>query len=439
MSASDQLREQGNQKLSLALAPGLPYSVAEVRVLNAITYYEKARDVGVSVEECSSAVKNIAICHKKLAEKCRDVQVKQQEYQLTLDYLVQAYNMARHGGRHIDWLETVYQSIKEICIAHAGLASTDQQRIQQLVNGIRYSKQNLNLDLQTCGFFLSHMEYVILTAQGLAIDNRDKLDFKTCMYIVQEVESTVNMAIDLAPKVCGIDSSEFSEYKRDFFKLLCCAQSMQCLKNAEEMLRVQMEDNEEVNFEGVWEIVDLLREGIILSRENDIETEARVLCQMGEVYFRVLKNADRARALLNRCVYLSTTLFPKIVTTQPWYQKASSILQDIQRHDREVGRDEDEEERQKILTELKPQLDEIKNKESQRGDYCVFIKWLYNTHPPKNPNHKNDPNKAVKNQVQFAIVHYHPDKQVGHPKHWQILCDEITKILNKKYTELKFD
>jgi hypothetical protein len=35
--------------------------------------------------------------------------------------------------------------------------------------------------------------------------------------------------------------------------------------------------------------------------------------------------------------------------------------------------------------------------------------------------------------LRTAILHYHPDKQGGHPFKWKVLCEEITKMLNRKY------
>ena len=35
--------------------------------------------------------------------------------------------------------------------------------------------------------------------------------------------------------------------------------------------------------------------------------------------------------------------------------------------------------------------------------------------------------------LRTAILHYHPDKQGGQPFKWKVMCEEVTKMLNRKY------
>jgi hypothetical protein len=99
-------------------------------------------------------------------------------------------------------------------------------------------------------------------------------------------------------------------------------------------------------------------------------------------------------------------------------------------------------ERAVYLVELKSELKDIK--EANVGDIGGFLRHIYATYPPKNPNHKLDEKKledcAMKKKVLLtAIQHYHPDKQDSeqYGKKWSVLCEEITKLFNGRYEDMK--
>lgn len=100
-------------------------------------------------------------------------------------------------------------------------------------------------------------------------------------------------------------------------------------------------------------------------------------------------------------------------------------------------------ERQKYIAELKQELTDLKGAEV--GSTAQCLRYVYKTFPLKNPDHKLDAanledRTRLKKTLLTAIQHYHPDKQdvETHGRKWAVLCEEITKTLNKRYEIYKF-
>jgi len=98
-------------------------------------------------------------------------------------------------------------------------------------------------------------------------------------------------------------------------------------------------------------------------------------------------------------------------------------------------------ERDKYIKELEAELRDLR--EANIGNEAQgFLRHLYRTYPPKNPEHKLDekdlPDK-LKKTLLTALLHYHPDKQdkEQHGKKWVVLCEEITKLLNGRFESCK--
>lgn len=130
----------------------------------------------------------------------------------------------------------------------------------------------------------------------------------------------------------------------------------------------------------------------------------------------------------------------------PWFKSLLECLQALQQEAAQEAEEEQvmDEETQKIV-------DQIHQKVKKTSIY-EFLDWIYKEHPPKGgqkmvlnnlrcqTNGLKDIKPTADNilkVVQRAISHYHPDKQTTHPKQWQIICNEITKMLNIKYSNVK--
>jgi len=90
------------------------------------------------------------------------------------------------------------------------------------------------------------------------------------------------------------------------------------------------------------------------------------------------------------------------------------------------------------MKELVAELKDLKD--ADIGSEAGLLRHIYKTYPPKNPKHKLDDKdlneyRNKKKALLTAIQHYHPDKQdkEKHGMRWAVLCEEITKLLNRRY------
>jgi hypothetical protein len=80
------------------------------------------------------------------------------------------------------------------------------------------------------------------------------------------------------------------------------------------------------------------------------------------------------------------------------------------------------------------------NEAAKKGG-LEFLLYIYKNHP--NPDPKKVPGVMLKEggltkqMLRSAIFHYHPDVNRQHPEKWQVLCEEICKILNNMYENCK--
>ena len=135
----------------------------------------------------------------------------------------------------------------------------------------------------------------------------------------------------------------------------------------------------------------------------------------------------------------------KVLCVPDWFKDCTEILRRYQRETLQHEQAEHDKRRQAIKEELKPTLTEL---EKHKNDaYKDFLKYIYEKHPPVDPNHKLDLTKnptdddfIVKYKaLQRAIIHYHPDRvrEAEHGLKAKVLNEEITKHLTKRYELVK--
>ena len=70
-------------------------------------------------------------------------------------------------------------------------------------------------------------------------------------------------------------------------------------------------NEEHLNMDMVWKVVDCYMEAIILAREIDMEVEAIALSRLGSIYDKVIKDKIRAKGYFMRSVQLAMSLQPR--------------------------------------------------------------------------------------------------------------------------------
>ena len=80
---------------------------------------------------------------------------------------------------------------------------------------------------------------------------------------------------------------------------------------ADEILEKLLLDEECLQMDMVWKVVDLYKEAIILTRELDMEVEAIALSRLGNIFDKILKDKIKAKGCFRRSIQLAISLHPR--------------------------------------------------------------------------------------------------------------------------------
>ena len=209
---------------------------------------------------------------------------------------------------------------------------------------------------------------------------------------------------------------------------------------AQDLLNRSVLDYESLDYELIWSAVDWFRDSVIKTRDHDIECEAECSSELGYIYEKILRNQMAAKKLYKHAWSLAESLKPKVLTKFQWYKKLLKAMKKYQQGvvDEEAKKYEDE--KAKVLNEIKGDLDTINAKGSL--DSYSFLSFVYEKYPPKKEDHKLDSplnSSNIKKQLQKSITHYHPDKNSKETfgSAWYFISDAITKQLTRYYETMK--
>ena len=82
------------------------------------------------------------------------------------------------------------------------------------------------------------------------------------------------------------------------------------------MLEQVLKEEEDLNMDMVWAVVDWYKQAALLTRENDVELEAIALSRLGKVYDSVLKMKAKAQENLKRSIQLAMSLHPRTFNSE---------------------------------------------------------------------------------------------------------------------------
>jgi len=205
-------------------------------------------------------------------------------------------------------------------------------------------------------------------------------------------------------------------------------------------LAVLKEAMEDENYEHgkLWLVVDFLKQAILRARGSDLEAEIIASAEMGRVLV-ALQLKEAARVYFRYVIDSAVALAPRIVHSEPWYQMAMKGLEDIRGYVWAQEEKERQAQRKPILEKLKPQLDVLEEAEKNKDVY-QFLKLVFETHPPKVEGWTM-PDKidrsTGKKLCRQACAWYHPDKNQKDGAEWEVLCEEIVKMVTRKYAIFK--
>ena len=249
----------------------------------------------------------------------------------------------------------------------------------------------------------------------------------------------------------------------------------QHLFHGEQSLNQLLHEEEHLDMERAWSIIDSFRTAITAIKDPTSDHEnpnyvchesaAMGFSHLGRMYEKVIKMDTVANKL-----YLAAIHHADVVTHtsgatffhKEWYQTAKKGIEEYRQRRMAFDSAQVAAVREPTLVILKPRLDAILaamgSFESQAYRAHALIVFLYQHEPPKEKNTSaglgagaptsstpeklvldRDNKDAMKKAVRNAVASYHPDKQVNKESgiEWHVLCEEITKHLNNLYEHYK--
>ncbi|CAF1936178.1 unnamed protein product [Rotaria magnacalcarata] len=433
---SEKYRQQGNEIFAiLKEQEHAAFVVRQGRFTDVLKYYNQALNASMNDDERASAHKNLGALYTYQITRTNIESANKNDYNYNLKECITSYGYAFQFGRKAksqEWLISIRHQINNFvsdCYAQFLLLPTEER--------LRALEFTVNCFERTT---LTRLDSVATDyyALGKLMFQEALKHFKKEPKLIYNCLPTLNRAFYWACEPHTFRSTEIKELQDSIWLHQCIHESSNARHTGVRMLDYHLQNDEELNVDFIWTIIDKFREAILLAKENDIEGEARACHCTAIVYGKVLKMDDIAYNYHLRCITLAQTLVPRNLTKHEWYMKSSSFVQNYRA--KKVNEEEkiDEERYKNFRTELASDLKEL-NEAAAKGTH-ELLKHIYEKHPPRKEGAtmgSTESDQLIKT-VKKALLHYHPDTQsVFNDKKWSFFCTEITKILNAKHELLK--
>ncbi|XP_071949809.1 uncharacterized protein [Antedon mediterranea] len=439
-SQSDLKRGKGN-KLYRAVSSGFSPSLIKVRLEKARQCYTEALECATTPKEAAAANKNLAMTSWRLAsmENLHRRSLVLYLYKEGLKRFSKAWVCGKDAGNDHIWSDSLVQKMHQ-CLQESFDFVTNQPNMSE------EKERLMNLACQLVPTRDLKASVSILYAEFLlskAINLLQQGVYKKSKSLLYDCHQPVEEA-----RRYGCNNNEVllevNVLHEDIVMQTAVVEARQALATADQLKEKILMNEEDLNFDMVWEVLDWYKKSILLTREKDVELEAIAMSRIGAIYDIVLKLKFKARPYFKGAITLAHSLHPRVLTHKDWYQVCAQTLESYQVQTVAEETTAWMKEREETLEKLKLVIAKFKYMDD-KYDCLVYI---YKNHPPKNAEHKlpeDLPKKSkieetrLKKLVQKAIVHYHPDNNSieKYDKEWHVLCEEITKVLTHKYNCMK--
>ena len=479
--SSQAYREEGNVLFRQAFndedgrAPVLRVNAAE----KALKCYQDARKTAADAREWLSATKNLALTHLNIVKDPRtstNLAVGPASEKTVLYHLESAFaafseadTNGRHVGHETQWLQGIQNKVYETLEVMQNFCVHNfvwQKRIACL------EKMASNLDcvrgrneVAAAGLasaLLLRNAARELEKQAVLLDESGQ--WLECLDILAQMNFPLE---ELRRR--GRDSLLSSEYgfQENLTELSDSQQGLQAkAESAQEVAIAQklqhglLNDAEELDMDLLWQVMDHYKSATLAaerssseSGSSNMESEAIALSAQGEVYFKILKNDQKANELFMASMTLAQAITASTgqqFHSLSWYRTARDGLEEIRTKRAAYDQAEIAAQRAPTLEKIKPQLDAIEaamaKSGADRNKALLLLRHVYEKHPPKmetfTPPKADlafDNNSDMKKALIHAVRHYHSDKPCNknNGMEWYVLSEEITKLLNKYHDVFK--
>ena len=432
-SRSEDERARGNQLYKEATKTDVKPWIKQQRLQECFPIYQCAFNFAKNDDEKASAKKNVGLAYRQMASTFSPSKSEVGRLRYFMLEAVESFSAAYLFGKSCKteaWLLDVYEGAN-LCIEavrETVVLITDLTEKLLLLRKIASMAPD-GLTKATCWLKLGEATF---NAGVMAYEDQR---FSDCHRHMAECNEPFEEALRYGKDDTSICEDAY-DFQRKVFVHLCITESVSLRTQGESLFHAHLMNQENVDFDLMWEVADMFKQCTMLVREQDVEQEAISLSRLAKVFDVVLKLPEKAKIYYKRSFHLAAALFPRTFNTKDWYKDCSQALERYQKETVQREESKWQEERKPYLEELKLELKGLQ--EAFDEGYVVFVKYVYSTHPPKNPNHTLTGDGSTKKSVRMALIHYHTDKiNKSEDTKWYVLCEEICKMLSQKYEKLK--
>jgi len=284
---------------------------------------------------------------------------------------------------------------------------------------------------------------------AVAVANKEFLE---ASYLLAEM----NRPVEEARRCCRGDRGMTREVELlalDMTVHSALAQAIHDIYEADKELEHLVVGSEGLSIARVRLCLDKYKQAVVAVVDQDVELVCMAYTKIAKIYLKVVKDAIskiKGKEYLMEVMKMSETLTEdKNLHSLEWFNLATALLWEIQE---EAQKKEDKEwasKRKVAVEEIKEELKQLGEHEGDSDE--DLVSFLFAKLPPKHKpaaewkhleeevRTSEDQSKERKKVFQKLVYIYHPDKvdQEKFDDKYYVLCDEITKELNKRYSRLK--
>jgi hypothetical protein len=219
------------------------------------------------------------------------------------------------------------------------------------------------------------------------------------------------------------------------------------MKQGDRYYDMAVNDSEFLDMESIILSLDLYREAYMLtqiSKENeqtsDIESEAIICSKLAQIFFKILKNFDKAETYSDMSVHLAMSIPFKNFGCESWFLESRDIKKEIRKKKDKEEQEKFSVEREKYKVELEADFKKID--EASKKDIKIFLKFLVVNYPYVEGFSFDVEAEEKKTNMKKILLkfcsYYQPDKFSSEDNlKKKILMEEISKHVNCKYDYYK--
>jgi len=462
-SSCELLRQKGNKLYNEVSKGNLGPCVARHKLQKAHEFYEKALGVSATEDDKASCYKNLGALNwlwgkiewvfyqeEETARKGKQgpgsaLSSAKSGMTKCLEFYFKALDYGSLAMKQQHWLTQIEDTISKIVQWSSDQLYSDHSPsfepvLRVLCETVGSSKAEWPGRRRMCVMlYKTHAEFIfrrgVKSLTSTEFSDRD--GYKKCLNAMRDcygplerAESFVG-AVSMGKEVV----KQVTDLKNEVFNYQTLCEAIQARVQGEELLEKAMCGDMDI----IWEAIDYFKISLRVTEEKHLENEAIALSRIGKSYSSVLKMEKKAHPYHFQSIKIALALMSARIASSEWYIYSSEAVRKHQEGVVEQETTENAEKRKGSAERMKEKISAVQSEGSKSAE--SFLKYIYEKCPHPDVTKQllltlGSP-ENVKAALKKAIVAYHPDSNRQQSEDWQVLCEDITKILNAKYENFK--